>query len=173
MNQRPFLARQLPRGLEALAALALDLRWTWSHGADHLWRALDARAWESTRNPWVMLQEAAPDRLAYLAKDPEFLRELDAVLAARERYFGSPGPPGDESPSLRLPVAYFSFEFGLGEAIPLYAGGLGVLAGDHLKTASDLRVPMVGVGLLYQEGYFRQLIDSAGRQEELYPFNDP
>ncbi|HVZ72872.1 MAG TPA: alpha-glucan family phosphorylase [Polyangia bacterium] len=170
MNQRPYLSRELPKALAPLATLALDLRWTWSHGADHLWRLLDARAWELTRNPWVILQEASSERLAELARDARFLADLEAVLSERERFYAS--AHATRAP-LRAPVAYFSFEFGLGDAIPLYAGGLGVLAGDHLKTASDLGVPIVGVGLLYQEGYFRQMIDSTGRQEEVYPFNDP
>ena len=91
---------------------------------------------------------------------------MAAILDDREGYQGSPQSP---SPL----TAYFSMEFGIGEALPLYAGGLGVLAGDHLKAASDLGVPLVGVGLLYQEGYFRQVLDAEGRQHELYPYNDP
>jgi starch phosphorylase len=167
-----YLPRELPPALEPLATLALDLRWTWSHGADHLWRALDARAWELTGNPWVMLQEARPERLEALARDAGFLRDLQTVIAARERYTSAAPVQGPGGTPTR-PVAYFSLEYGLGEAIPLYAGGLGVLAGDHLKTASDLGVPMVAVGLLYQEGYFRQVLDVFGRQVALYPFNDP
>ena len=105
----------------------------------------------------------------------------DPSLSARPRsYSGRQAAPicgaagarrGERDPA--RPVAYFSLEFGLGEAIPLYAGGLGVLAGDHLKAASDLGVPLIAIGLLYQEGYFRQTIDATGRQEELYPYNDP
>jgi starch phosphorylase len=172
VRQRAFAPRELPPGLEPLAALALDLRWTWSHGADHVWRALDAEAWEITRNPWVMLQEASEARLKTLAADATFRRQVEEVVAARERYLAAVPLP-DVTAQLVRPVAYFSLEYGLGDAIPLYAGGLGVLAGDHLKTASDLGVPMVAVGLLYQEGYFRQAIDASGHQEALYPYNDP
>jgi starch phosphorylase len=172
VNQRAFAPRELPAGLEPLGTLALDLRWTWSHGADHLWRALDAEAWELTRNPWVMLQEASEARLQALAVDATFRRRIEEVVSARERYLNA-APLPRLTGQVRRPVAYFSLEYGLADAIPLYAGGLGVLAGDHLKTASDLGVPMVAVGLLYQEGYFRQAIDETGRQEALYPYNDP
>ncbi|HVU51782.1 MAG TPA: alpha-glucan family phosphorylase [Polyangia bacterium] len=173
MSHEAYAPRALPDGLEDLATLALDLRWTWSHGADHLWRALDPEAWEVTRNPWLLLQEASGEKLEALARDARFRAELDAVRGARAAYLATPPCLDTGAVTRERPVAYFSMEFAVGEAIPLYAGGLGVLAGDHLKTASDLGVPMVAVGLLYQEGYFRQVIDAAGRQEELYPYNDP
>jgi starch phosphorylase len=173
MSQTLLSPPDLPPGLEPLAELALDLRWTWSHDADHLWRTLDPETWEATRNPWLILQDAPRDRLAALAEDPGFRRDLGRILAARRGYLAAPPVLDGGSGELSRPVAYFSLEFGIGEAIPLYAGGLGVLAGDHLKTASDLGVPMVALGLLYQEGYFRQTFDAAGRQEELYPYNDP
>ena len=160
------MARRLPAGLEALTELALDLRWTWNHATDHLWRALDPTTWEMTRNPWIILQNIPDERLRALAADADFQRLLATILEDRRSYAGGPLSPTP-------PAAYFSMEFGIGEALPLYAGGLGVLAGDHLKAASDLGVPMVGVGLLYQEGYFRQALDVEGRQHELYPYNDP
>ncbi|HVV51220.1 MAG TPA: alpha-glucan family phosphorylase [Polyangia bacterium] len=173
MIQHAFLPPDLPAGLEALADLALDLRWTWSHGADHLWRALDPETWEATANPWLLLQNVPRARLNAAAADPAFRRDLDRIVAVRKAYLESPPALDGGAGDLSRPVAYFSLEFGIGEAIPLYAGGLGVLAGDHLKAASDLGVPLVAVGLLYQEGYFRQTFDAAGRQEELYPYNDP
>jgi len=173
VSHEPFAPRALPEGLEDLATLALDLRWTWSHGADRLWRALDPEAWELTRNPWLLLQEASSERLEALAGDADFRRELDAVRDARAAHLAAPPCLDTGAVSRERPIAYFCMEFAVGEAIPLYAGGLGVLAGDHLKTASDLGVPLVAVGLLYQEGYFRQAIDAAGRQQELYPYNDP
>jgi starch phosphorylase len=141
--------------------LALDLRWTFRHEGDTLWRALDADTWERTRNPWFLLQSVPEARLRALASDDAFKREL-ARLA-------SPAP----ALAVDATVAYFSMEFAIGEAIPLYAGGLGVLAGDYLKTASDLNLPIVGVGLLYQEGYFRQTISADGHQHESYPYTDP
>jgi starch phosphorylase len=173
MTQAAFAPPALPSGLEPLAELALDLRWTWSHGADHLWRHLDQETWDDTRNPWLLLQSVPRDRLAACARDPDFRRDVEQVLEARGAYLTAPPVLEGASGALARPVAYFSFEYGLGEAIPLYAGGLGVLAGDHLKAASDLGVPLVAIGLLYQEGYFRQTFDAAGRQHELYPYNDP
>ena len=160
----------LPRKLTVLAELALDLRWTWSHAGDTLWHMVDADAWERTRNPWTMLQDVPRERLNALAADPVFMKELEALLAARHRYQSDPGWYGrTEAKSVLKRVAYFSMEFGVDEALPLYAGGLGILAGDYLKTASDLGVPAVGVGLLYQVGYFRQMLDAEGRQHAMYP----
>ena len=166
--------RDLPAGLEALAELALDLRWTWSHEADALWERIDVEAWKRTRNPWTILQDISHERLRALAADNAFVGEVERLAAARQAYrealswflstHGAAALSG---------VAYFSMEFGLGEGLPLYAGGLGILAGDFLKTASDLGIPVIGIGLLYQEGYFRQLIDAAGTQHEAYPYNDP
>ena len=164
----------LPKRLTVLAELALDLRWTWSHAGDTLWRMVDADAWERTRNPWTMLQDVPRERLSALAADPVFMKELEALLAARHHYESEPGWYGrTQSKSVLKRVAYFSMEFGVDEALPLYAGGLGILAGDYLKTASDLGVPAVGVGLLYQVGYFRQMLDAEGRQHAMFPYNDP
>jgi glycogen phosphorylase len=171
---RPELPLHLPQGLESLRDLALDLRWTWSHRADALWRTLDPGLWEQTENPWLLLQNISRDRLREAADDPAIVarvRELDEERRAdrtARTWFGSThaGAP------LRC-VAYFCMEFGLGEALPLYAGGLGVLAGDYLKSASDLGLPVVGMGLLYQQGYFHQMLGPNGRQAEAYPYNDP
>jgi starch phosphorylase len=171
---RASLPRALPKALVGLAELALDLRWTWSHAGDALWRKVSPELWDRLRNPWVLLQDVPSDRLAALARDTAFRAELQQLLAGRARYMSDRGwygrTPGPAGPRC---VAYFSMEFGLGEALPLYAGGLGILAGDYLKTASDSGLPAVGVGLLYQVGYFRQVVDAAGRQQELYPYNDP
>jgi glycogen phosphorylase len=164
----------LSDGLAALDDLALDLRWTWSHEADALWARIDPEAWGKTRNPWFLLQDIAADRLPALAADPVFAAELQRVTQTRNAYLNAPGWFGSTYPPTGLGgVAYFSMEFGLGEALPLYAGGLGILAGDYLKTASDLGVPATGIGLLYSEGYFRQIIDASGWQHESYPSNDP
>jgi len=174
MVTRGVLPRTLPEELVGLVDLALDLRWTWSHAGDHVWRQVDPEAWEQTQNPWIILQNLPSERLAELAGDAGFCRELGAVIAAREQYLDEAGwyRRAHAGTGLRG-VAYFSMEFGLGEALPLYAGGLGILAGDYLKTVSDLCVPAVGIGLLYQVGYFRQRLDAAGRQQALYPYNDP
>ncbi len=164
----------LPQEISDLRILALDLRWTWSHEGDVLWAYIDEELWRRTHNPWIVLQSTSAERFELLASDKKFQSELAAAAAARTRYLETPGWfRGTEGASRLGGVAYFSMEFGLGAALPLYAGGLGVLAGDFLKTASDLDVPIVGIGLLYQEGYFRQLVDTNGMQQEFYPYNEP
>ncbi len=165
---------ELPNEISVLRSLALDLRWTWSHGGDALWSYVDEHLWERTHNPWVVLQSTSAGRLKSLACDEKFLKELARFVAARDLYLQTPGWfRRTESASQLGGVAYFSMEFGLGTALPLYAGGLGILAGDFLKAASDLDVPIVGIGLLYQEGYFRQIVDAGGAQQEFYPYNEP
>ncbi len=165
---------ELPAELGALADLALDVRWTWSHAADALWRNIDARTWERTRNPWIILQNVSAARFDELAADSDFVSELNQLAERRRAELTAPAwfATTDGASKLRG-VAYFSMEFGVGEALPLYAGGLGILAGDILKTASDLGVPIVGVGLLYQEGYLRQIIDDSGWQIDSFPYNEP
>ncbi|MGH6827898.1 MAG: alpha-glucan family phosphorylase, partial [Rhizomicrobium sp.] len=164
----------LPSRLSELRSLALDLRWTWNHEADTLWEQVDAEIWGRTSNPWSVLQNAPQQRLQRLAADPDFCKTVAQFSQARRAYLETPGWFKDVHRSARLGgVAYFSMEFGIGAGLPLYAGGLGILAGDYLKTASDFNLPAVGVGLLYQEGYFRQTVDSAGLQQELYPYNEP
>ncbi len=168
-----FVPRAMPEALAPLFDLALDLHWTWSHAGDSLWRK-QGPLWERTNNPWAVLQDVSQTTLESWARDPAFLEELRRVAAERERYLTESCWCGENYPELAgRSIAYFSMEFGLGQALPLYAGGLGVLAGDFLKTASDLGIPVTGVGLLYYEGYFRQTIDAAGRQHEAYPYNDP
>lgn len=168
------LPRHLPPVLETLTDLALDMRWTWSHRADELWRMLDEETWETTKNPWILLQGVPDQRLQQLSDDPEFNRELQRLTEERNHYLADTGWYGEVKAQCQVgKFAYFSMEFGLGEALPIYAGGLGILAGDYLKTASDLGLPVVGVGLLYQEGYFRQALDTEGRQMAIYPYNEP
>jgi starch phosphorylase len=170
---QPWL-RQLPEALQGLATLALDLRWTWSHAADRLWQNLAPDVWERTENPWLILLSLSDRRLAELAEDRKFLGQLGDILAAREEYLNGSTWYKERYPEAPLgEIAYFSMEYGLGEALPLYSGGLGILAGDHLKTASDLGLPMTAVGLLYQEGYFRQMVGNDGRQIEIYPYSEP
>jgi starch phosphorylase len=174
MKISAYLPRALPAGLETLAELATDLRWTWSHESDALWRRMGPEVWEQTENPYVVLQYLTEERLQELAADPDFRLHLESLAIQRQSYLEQAGSYGDSYGDKELQgIAYFSMEFGLGEALPLYAGGLGILAGDYLKTASDLGVPVTAVGLLYQEGYFRQVLDVAGWQQEAYPFNDP
>ncbi len=168
----PFL-RPLPAGMEGLVELSLDLRWTWSHAADRLWQQIDPAVWERTGNPWLLLQSVSQRRLEQLVQEWDFRAELERLLQARRDYLTGAEWFGDAHPDSDTLIAYFSMEYGLAEALPLYSGGLGVLAGDYLKAASDLGVPLVAVGLLYQEGYFRQMLDARGRQIEVYPYNAP
>ncbi len=161
-------------GFDSLSELALNLRWSWNHATDEVWRELDADLWESTHNPWVVLQTASRDKIAHLLRDPDFRKKVDESVQIRRQLLGQPAWFQKEHANTSLTcVAYFSMEFMLSEALPIYSGGLGNVAGDQLKAASDLGVPVVGVGLLYQQGYFRQVIDSQGAQQALYPYNDP
>ncbi len=161
-------------GMEELVELALDLRWSWNHGADDIWRSLDAELWDLTRNPWIILQTIGRDKLKELADSPKFRSSLKKQV--KQMHASRSAPAWFQSAYPRAPlttVAYFSMEFMLGEALPIYSGGLGNVAGDQLKAAGDLGVPVVGIGLLYQEGYFRQAIATDGSQLALYPINDP
>jgi glycogen phosphorylase len=161
-------------GIETLTELALNLRWSWHHGTHELWAQLDPELWALSHNPWAVLQTVSPRRLQDLLARPDFRQRVNALLDQRHQYLSSAGwfqQTHRQSPLTR--VAYFSMEFGLSEALPIYSGGLGNVAGDQLKAASDLGVPVVGVGILYQQGYFRQVIAADGSQEALYPFNDP
>jgi starch phosphorylase len=167
----------LPRGIdgfESLAELALDLGWSWKYATDGVWRQLDSELWDFTHNPWVVLQTVSRDQLQSRLADPEFRKTVDALIRTRRESLESPGWFQKNHPHNVLScVAYFGMEFMLSEALPIYAGGLGNVAGDQLKATSDLGIPVVGIGLLYQQGYFRQVIDKDGAQQALFPYNDP
>ena len=181
MSEQTPLARtvsSLPpadiEGFDSLAELALNMRSMWNHATDGVWRRLDFELWELTHNPWVVLQTASRDRIASLLGDPIFRKTIDDLIQTRKHANNAPAWFQRNHPASPLTcVAYFSMEFMLGEALPIYSGGLGNVAGDQLKAASDLGVPVVGVGLLYQQGYFRQVIGKDGEQQALFPYNDP
>ena len=161
-------------GFDSLAELALDMRWSWSHATDQVWRQLDPTLWEMTQNPWVVLQTVSRDQLKRVLADPAFRKNIDDLLRVKRQAAEAPAWFQQNHPQSPLScVAYFCMEFMLSEALPIYSGGLGNVAGDQLKAASDLGVPVAGVGLLYQQGYFRQVIDKDGAQQALYPYNDP
>ena len=161
-------------GFDSLAELALDMRWSWNHSTDQVWRDLAPELWEITRNPWVILQTVSRDRVESKLADPEFRRQVDGLVETRRQALEAPAWFQESHPDAALTcAAYFSMEFMLSEALPIYSGGLGNVAGDQLKATSDLGIPVVGVGLLYQQGYFRQVIDKEGVQQALYPYNDP
>ena len=163
-----------PSGLDALTELAMDLRWSWNHFSDELWQRLDPTLWALTHHPNVVLQTVSREKLAGALADPEFCGLLARLLQAKRQAAAQPAWFQQKHPQAALTcVAYFCMEFMLSEALPIYSGGLGNVAGDQLKAASDLGVPVIGVGLLYQHGFFRQVIDRNGAQQALYPYNDP
>jgi len=168
-----FLPAELS-GFDSLAELALDMRWSWNHTADELWDELDPDLWRTTHNPWIVLQTVSRELLAGKLADPAFRKKVDSMLKLKKKASDTSAWFHQQHPQSPLTcVAYFSMEFMLSEALPIYSGGLGNVAGDQLKAASDLGVPVVGVGLLYQQGYFRQAIDKDGGQQALFPYNDP
>ncbi len=171
--QTYHVAPSLPESLAALRELAYNLYWCWHTEVIDLFRRLDRDLWEATgHNPVKMLGEVKQARLRQLAEDEGFLAQLRRAHEAFCAYLDEEGYVGRGCREQEVDVAYFSLEFGLTECLPIYSGGLGMLAGDHLKSASDLAVPLHGVGLLYQKGYFRQFLSADGWQQEEYPEND-
>jgi starch phosphorylase len=161
-------------GFDSLADLALDMHWSWNHVTDQVWRQLDPELWAITHNPWVVLQTVSPERIEKALSDKAFRACVDGLLAANRESLAAPAWFQRDHPATPLAcAAYFSMEFMLSEALPIYSGGLGNVAGDQLKAASDLGVPVAAVGLLYQRGYFRQALTHDGQQQALYPYNDP
>ncbi|MEV6740998.1 glycosyltransferase family 1 protein [Streptomyces sp. NPDC051104] len=174
---RRFTVRPvLPEALQPLSDLARNLRWSWHAETHDLFQSVDPERWTASGgDPVRLLGSVPPARLAELADDRRFLRRLTAAAddlhdyVTGERWYQSQ----DRSSGLPAAIAYFSPEFGITAALPQYSGGLGILAGDHLKAASDLGVPLIGVGLLYRHGYFRQTLSRDGWQQEHYPVLDP
>jgi starch phosphorylase len=164
----------LPPQMTALRRLAYNLCFSWKAEIRELFMRIDPRLWHETgQNPVLMLGLVSQERLDELARDPGFMAQLDRVVQDFDRYMSQPRlQAGDYSPEENFLVAYFSAEFGLSKCLPIYSGGLGILSGDHMKSASDLNVPIVGVGLMYQQGYFSQYLTADGWQMETYPVND-
>jgi starch phosphorylase len=168
----------LPEGLDPLRSLMLNLRWSWHAGTRELFASIDPPSRElAEQDPVTLLSRVPQDRLARLAADPEFLGRLRAAGDDLRDYLTGPrwyqAATADDSGGLPTAIAYFSPEYGITAALPQYSGGLGILAGDHLKAASDLGVPLIGVGLLYRHGYFTQSLSIEGWQTERYPASDP
>ena len=163
---------------DALTRLALDLSWSWSHSADEIWKRVDPELWELTANPWLILQSMSQRKLDALKlevqADAAFRQRIEQLLTKLNEKNAAPAWFQTAHPSSPVrAIAYFSMEYMLSEALPIYSGGLGNVAGDQLKAASDLGVPVVAIGLLYQQGYFRQELDAHGDQQVLYPVNEP
>src|SRR3954447_8573046 len=165
---------RLPDRLLPLHELAYNLWWCWHADAVALFRRIDADRFEQLdHSPIRLLPSTTQARFEELANDDGFIAHLDRVWEAFQTYLSAPTWFADQHPDeVDLRVAYFSAEFGIHESVPVYSGGLGVLAGDHLKSASDLGIPLVGVSLMYREGYFRQYLNVDGWQQERYPEND-
>ncbi|MBM3661330.1 MAG: glycosyltransferase family 1 protein [Actinobacteria bacterium] len=168
---------QLPERLAGLDALAANLRWSWDRRTRQLFRSINPIVWdEGGHDPRRVLAETSPERLTELSTDADFCADLDAAAASLQTYLSEPRwyqQTVSPDPLDGGVVAYFSPEFGIAEAVPQYSGGLGVLAGDHLKSASDLGVPLIGIGLFYRHGYFRQSLSIDGWQQERFPDLDP
>ena len=165
----------LPASLAPLRQLAENLHWDWDVETIDLFKRLDPDLWASSRyNPILMLSTISQERLQTVAEDGGFIAQMHRALERLEHYLSAQSwyDVNRADPTSKECYAYFSMEFGLTTCLPVYSGGLGVLAGDHLKTASDLGLPLVGVGLLYQEGYFAQYLNADGWQQERYPIND-
>jgi glycogen phosphorylase len=166
---------RLPAPLSRLRELAFNLNWAWNHDTIELFRRLDSDLWETSgHNPVMMLGRIEQQRLEDAAADDSFLAHLERVCRSFDEYVGDKSTWFNHAYGARDKplIAYYSAEFGLTECLSIFAGGLGILAGDHLKSASDLGLPLVGVGLLYQQGYFRQYLNSSGWQQEAYEDND-
>src|SRR6476659_10050657 len=178
---RRFTVRpQLPPSLQPLGALIRNLRWSWHPASQDLFADIDRQLWAKFEgDPLKLLGAVSVARLEELAGDQSFLARMHGLAADLDHYLQDPRWYQHQQtigePDRRLPeaIAYFSMEFGVTEALPNYSGGLGILAGDHLKSASDLGVPIIGVGLLYRFGYFWQSLSSDGWQQEHYPAHDP
>jgi starch phosphorylase len=169
----PGSSLRLPPQLEGLRRLSFNMWWSWNPRARALFSRIDGLSWSRYRNPIEVLSR--PIDWSDLRDDPAFMAEYTGVLAEFERYMAGGGQNGfnrDFGPSLSGPIAYFCAEYGFHESLGIYSGGLGVLAGDYVKSASDMAMPFVGVGLLYKRGYFRQTIDADGHQEHAYPDYD-
>jgi starch phosphorylase len=174
--EKAFRVSGVPEKLLPLFALSHDLRWTWRADLRALFEILDPEAWRrSGGNPVRFFREVPAERLWRASEDPMYQEDLlSMVRRLTEEDLAEPRHPAARELVARGErIAYFSAEFGLTEVLPIYAGGLGVLAGDHLKSSSDLGVPLVGVGLFYREGYFRQVVDADGMQNEAYPVLEP
>lgn len=164
---------ELPPALQPLLKLTRNFRWTWHHRTRELFREIDRKLFEELgHNPVELIRRASKERLAELSTDRVFLSMLTECSEDLDRYLSEPKWFQENYPDNNLLVAYFCAEFGISESLPIYSGGLGVLAGDHLKAASDLGLPLVGVGLLYTKGYFRQILTPDGWQQEYYPAYD-
>ncbi|MBL8992095.1 MAG: alpha-glucan family phosphorylase, partial [Spirochaetia bacterium] len=163
-----------PEKLSPLLELAYNMWFSWNWDATHLFSQLDSELWwqEARGNPIAMLSLVPQERLEELSRDAHYMAALDSVYSRFKKYLGAKTWYEKKFGEVKKPeIAYFCCEYGIHESLPIYSGGLGVLSGDHLKSASDLGIPLVGVGLLYKLGYFQQYLNIEGMQQEAYPEN--
>src|SRR5262252_4483337 len=167
------LAREIPARLAPLSRVAYNFHWVWHPDGERVFREIDTRRWRLCRqNPVRFLEEASQESLEKAASDLSLIRRAEELRNSLEEEFARPVRE-DGVASLKHPIAFFCAEFGIHRSLPIYSGGLGVLAGDILKEASDRALPMVGIGLFYRRGYFRQRLDLSGRQHEYWVPLDP
>src|SRR5437870_5385945 len=161
---------KIPERIHRLEELAYNLKWSWDYRALLLFKRLDPELWKDNQhNPVKLLLEIDPKRLENAAHDPDFLREYEVTMKHLDRDGRGDKWFSREFPDLaKQPIAYFSAEFGLHTSLPIYSGGLGILAGDHCKESADLGIPLVGVGFVYPQGYFHQRLQTDGWQEDIY-----
>lgn len=170
---RPINAvAELPKQLERLRELSYNLWWCWHDKARALFMALNPSMWDKCHNPIQVLSQADSERLQQLLANPDYMRMYEETMDEFDAYMAEPIKCLNEFLCKENPIAYFSTEYGITESVPIYSGGLGVLSGDHLKSSSDMAIPLIGIGLLYKEGYFKQEIDENGRQVAVYPVNN-
>ena len=163
----------LPESLRFLEILSRNYWWSWNYDAVDLFRRIDRSLWKKAQgNPIIFATLIAQDRLDHLAQDNSFLAHMERVRGSFENKVLSAKTQSDSAFGAKEVIAYLSMEFGIHESLPIYSGGLGILAGDHLKAASNMDLPLVGIGLLYRQGYFHQYLDPNGWQQEEYPETD-
>ncbi|WP_048149170.1 maltodextrin phosphorylase [Palaeococcus ferrophilus] len=171
---KKMIESKLPGNIEGLLELAYNYWWSWNRRATRLWEKIDPEHWREYKNPVKLLLDTPEERLKELSKDDDFMNLYELVMdqfrhymEAESTWFSTNYPKWDR------PIVYMCMEYGISKSLPIYSGGLGILAGDHVKTASDLGLPFIAVGLLYKHGYFRQEIDENGRQREVFPEHSP
>ncbi|HIP74941.1 MAG TPA: DUF3417 domain-containing protein, partial [Thermococcus paralvinellae] len=168
------IEKRLPENIKGLAKLAYNYWWSWNHKATKMWMLIDEEHWREYKNPVKLLIDVSDERLKEIAKDDDFLDLYELVMSSFEKYMNEKNTWFSVNyPKWDKPIVYLCMEYGISKSLPIYSGGLGILAGDHIKTASDLGLPFIAIGLLYKHGYFKQEIDVNGRQIEVFPSYNP
>ncbi|AHF79693.1 maltodextrin phosphorylase [Thermococcus paralvinellae] len=174
MDVELIIKKKLPENIRGLVKLAYNYWWSWSHKATKMWMYIDEEHWREYKNPVKLLLDVSDERLKELARNDDFLDLYELVMNNFEKYMSEENTWFSVNyPKWDKPIVYLCMEYGISKSLPIYSGGLGILAGDHIKTASDLGLPFIAIGLLYKHGYFKQEIDENGRQIEIFPSYNP